>query len=164
MVTVSGERPQHAQADRCILVGGGEQERGCRGAGDQQEDHRVVEALQPPARARAPAATVVQGAGPEQPADGRGVDGDRGDPCSAVGAGQQQRADHQRGLEPEQVQPAAQRRFGVVEAAAGVTGAAAQRSPSSSSRLDPQARQNQRSVSMRVGGRPSAPGMAEPRV
>ena len=115
-----GQPPQHTQADRCIGIGGGEQERGGPGAGDQQEDHRVVEALQPAARERTPVAAVIQRAGPEQSGHGCGVDGDRGDLPGSVGVGQQQCAGYQRSLEPHQMQPAPQRRLRVVQAAAGI--------------------------------------------
>ena len=47
-VTIGLEQPaQHTQSDRGIQFGSSKQERGGSGAGDQQEDHHVVQALQP---------------------------------------------------------------------------------------------------------------------
>jgi hypothetical protein len=71
---VTGERPQHGQPGHAGAAGDGEQERGRRGAGDEQQDHHLVRALQHPPGHRPPPAAVVERADPEQSAEGGGVD------------------------------------------------------------------------------------------
>jgi len=61
-----GQPAQHTQAERSREFGSNRQERSGSGAGDQQEDHHVVQTLQPATRQRTPVAAVIQRADPEQ--------------------------------------------------------------------------------------------------
>ena len=117
-----GERqgPQHDQADQPEGTPCRQDEGGRGRAGDEEEDHRVVQALHPLPPGSRPGTAVIERAGPEQRAHADGVDGDCRDLRGPVRTQQQQRAGRQRRREPEQVQPAAKQRLGVVDTAPGV--------------------------------------------
>ena len=67
-----------------------------------------------------PVAAVVQRTGPEQGAHAGCVDSGSRDPRGSVRAGKQQRADHHRNREPDQVQPATQDQLCVLDTALGI--------------------------------------------
>ena len=86
---------------------------------DQEEDHRVVQALQPPAPAVRPVTAVIQHADPEQGAHAGHVDGDGRDPRRSMPP-QAAACPPPRRPKPDQVQPAEHNRLGIIDAAPGV--------------------------------------------
>ena len=64
-----GETPDGTQPDDVVRRGHAKQKHGSVGAGDQYEDHGVVESLHPPTCRLLPADPVVEGAGGEHAGD-----------------------------------------------------------------------------------------------
>ena len=92
IATPASAPPQTTPRMTVALPGGSSstRERGV-GAGDEDEDHRVVEPAHDLVAARGPHPTVVERADPEQPAHGQGVDG-AADQRRDAGPGRGQRA------------------------------------------------------------------------
>ena len=103
-----------------ISTAGAEEECRCCRASDEEEDHHVIQPLQPLAPGLTPVAAVIQRAGTEHPAHAGRIDGAGRDRHAPVRSRQQQRPEHQRHLEPQQVQPAPPRGLSVINAAPGV--------------------------------------------
>lgn len=89
------QRPHHDQAGQPETGRGGEKENGSCRAGDKEEDHRLVQALQSPPPGGSPGAAVIQRARPEQGTEACRIDSGARDLRGSVRAGQQQRAARQ---------------------------------------------------------------------